>query len=62
MTQLFFNEVGMAEGHDGDRRLVDPAKFAHLRQEPGIDSPTIKGPYNFNKALIDQLAVPPYAL
>ena len=39
LPRLFFTEVGMAElrAMVMDRRLMDPAKFAHVRQELGID-------------------------
>jgi len=39
LPRLFFTEAGMAElrAMVMDRRLVDPAKFAHVRQELGID-------------------------
>jgi hypothetical protein len=35
LPRLFFTEVGMAElrAMVMDRRLMDPAKFAHVRQE-----------------------------
>ena len=37
--RLFFTDAGMAElrAMIMDRRLADPAKFAHVRQELGID-------------------------
>ena len=37
--RLFFTEAGMTElrAMIMDRRLADPAKFAHVRQELGID-------------------------
>ncbi len=39
LPRLFFTESGMAElrAMIMDRRLADPAKFAHVRQELGID-------------------------
>jgi hypothetical protein len=39
LPRLFFTESGMAElrAMMMDRRLADPAKFAHVRQELGID-------------------------
>ena len=39
LPRLFFTETGMAElrAMMMDRRLADPAKFAHVRQELGID-------------------------
>jgi hypothetical protein len=39
LPRLFFTEAGMAElrAMMMDRRLADPAKFAHVRQELGID-------------------------
>jgi hypothetical protein len=39
LPRLFFTEAGIAElrAMVMDRRLVDPAKFAHVRQELGID-------------------------
>ncbi len=39
LPRLFFTETGMAELRAliTDRRLSDPAKFAHVRQELGID-------------------------
>ena len=38
--RLFFTETGLAELRTmmTDRRLADPKKFAHVRQELGIDS------------------------
>jgi segregation and condensation protein A len=44
LPRLFFNEAGLAELRRmmADRRLADPKKFAHIRQELGIDpSPEI---------------------
>ena len=42
VPRLFFTEAGMAElrAMVMDRRLADPAKFAHVRQELGIDPAT----------------------
>jgi hypothetical protein len=42
LPRLFFTEAGMAElrAMMMDRRLADPAKFAHVRQELGIDPAT----------------------
>ena len=39
LPRLFFTEAGMAQlrAMMMDRRLADPAKFAHVRQELGID-------------------------
>jgi hypothetical protein len=39
MPRLFFTEAGMAELRRmmSDRRLADPKKFAHVRQELGLD-------------------------
>jgi len=39
LPRLFFTESGMVElkAMIMDRRLADPAKFAHVRQELGID-------------------------
>ncbi len=39
IPRLFFTEAGMAELRAlmMNRRLADPAKFAHVRQELGID-------------------------
>jgi hypothetical protein len=39
LPHLFFTETGMAElrAMMTDRRFADPAKFAHVRQELGID-------------------------
>ncbi len=39
LPRLFFTDAGMAELRAMiiDRRLADPAKFAHVRQELGID-------------------------
>jgi hypothetical protein len=36
---LFFTEAGLAELRRmmADRRLADPKKFAHIRQELGLD-------------------------
>jgi hypothetical protein len=38
---MFFTDAGLAELRAMmlDRRLADPVKFAHIRQEPGIDPP-----------------------
>ena len=40
--RLFFTEAGLAalRAMMEDRRIADPAKFAHVRQELGIDSET----------------------
>ena len=37
--RLFFTEVGLTawRAMTADRRLVDPKKFAHVRQELGLD-------------------------
>src|SRR3954470_9322894 len=39
LPRLFFTEAGMGELRRmmGDRRLADPTKFAHVRQELGLD-------------------------
>jgi hypothetical protein len=39
IPRLFFTEAGMTEltAMIMDRRLADPVKFAHIRQELGID-------------------------
>jgi hypothetical protein len=39
IPRLLFTEAGLAElrGMMRDRRLADPEKFAHVRQELGID-------------------------
>ena len=39
IPRLLFTEVGLAELRTmmSDRRLADPKKFAHVRQELGID-------------------------
>jgi hypothetical protein len=39
LPRLFFTETGLAELRTMmmDRRLADPRKFAHVRQELGID-------------------------
>jgi hypothetical protein len=39
MPRLFFTEAGMAELRRmmSDRRLADPKKFAHVRQELCLD-------------------------
>jgi len=39
IPRLLFTEAGLAElrGMMRDRRLADPKKFAHVRQELGID-------------------------
>ena len=44
--RLFFTEAGMIElrAMIMDRRLADPAKFAHVRQELGIDPATPESP------------------
>jgi hypothetical protein len=46
LPRLFFTEAGMAElrAMMMDRRLADPAKFAHVRQELGIDPAAPTGP------------------
>ena len=43
--RLFFTEAGMVElrAMMMDRRLADPVKFAHVRQELGIDPATPEG-------------------
>ena len=37
--RLFFTDAGLTALHAmmADKRLADPAKFAHIRQELGID-------------------------
>jgi hypothetical protein len=45
MPLLFFTETGMAELRKmmSDRRFADPKKFAHVRQELGLDpSPEVE--------------------
>jgi hypothetical protein len=39
LPRLFFTEVGVAELRKmtNDRRFADPKKFAHVRQELGLD-------------------------
>jgi hypothetical protein len=39
LPRLFFTDAGLTElrAMMSDRRLADPAKFAHVRQELGID-------------------------
>ena len=39
LPRLFFTETGLTELRTMmmDRRLADPKKFAHVRQELGID-------------------------
>jgi hypothetical protein len=39
LPRLFFTETGMIELRKmmSDRRLADPTKFAHVRQELGLD-------------------------
>jgi hypothetical protein len=41
LPRLFFTEAGLVELRVmmTDRRLADPVKFAHIRQELGIDPP-----------------------
>ena len=41
LPRLFFTDAGLAElrAMMSDRRLADPVKFAHVRQELGIDPP-----------------------
>jgi hypothetical protein len=41
LPTLFFTEAGLVVLHTmmSDRRFADPAKFAHIRQELGIDPP-----------------------
>jgi hypothetical protein len=41
LPRLFFTDAGLAElwAMLSDRRLADPVKFAHVRQELGIDPP-----------------------
>jgi len=41
LPRLFFTEAGLVALRVmmTDRRLADPVKFAHIRQELGIDSP-----------------------
>ena len=41
LPHLFFTEQGLLElrAMMRDRRLADPVKFAHVRQELGIDPP-----------------------
>jgi hypothetical protein len=47
LPRLFFTEAGMAELRKmmSDRRFADPKKFAHVRQELGLDSlPEVETP------------------
>jgi hypothetical protein len=47
LPRLFFTEAGLATLRTmmADRRLADPKKFAHIRQELGIDPiPETEGP------------------
>jgi 2-hydroxychromene-2-carboxylate isomerase len=47
LPRLFFTETGLAalRAMMADRRLADPQKFAHIRQELGIDPmPETDGP------------------
>jgi hypothetical protein len=47
LPRLFFTETGLAALRTmmADRRLADPQKFAHIRQELGIDPmPETEGP------------------
>ena len=39
LPRLFFTEAGLVELRRmmADRRLADPKKFAHIRQELGLD-------------------------
>jgi hypothetical protein len=41
LPRLFFTDAGLAElrAMMSDRRLANPVKFAHVRQELGIDPP-----------------------
>jgi hypothetical protein len=41
LPRLFFTEAGLVELHAmfADRRLANPKRFAHVRQELGIDPP-----------------------
>jgi hypothetical protein len=41
LPRLFFTDTGLAElrAMMSDRRLANPVKFAHVRQELGIDPP-----------------------
>jgi len=42
LPRLFFTEAGMTElrAMMNDRRLAEPIKFAHVRQELEIDPPS----------------------
>jgi hypothetical protein len=44
LPRLFFTDTGLAElrAMMSDRRLADPVKFAHVRQELGIDPPIVR--------------------
>jgi len=44
--RLFFTEAGLVElcAMVADRRLVDPKRFAHVRQELGIDPVPVTDP------------------
>jgi hypothetical protein len=37
LPRLFFTETGLIELRTMDRRLADPNKFAHIRQQLAID-------------------------
>ena len=46
LPRLFFTETGLAELRTmvADRRLTDPKRFAHVRQELGIDPVSVTDP------------------
>jgi len=46
LPHLFFTEAGLVElrAMMMDRRFADPVKFAHIRQELGIDPPPPESP------------------
>ena len=48
MPRLFFTEAGIValRAMMSDTRLANPAKFAHVRQELGIDPDPGRGPAN----------------
>jgi hypothetical protein len=46
LPRLFFTEAGLVElrAMMADRRLTDPKRFAHVRQELGIDPVSVTDP------------------
>jgi hypothetical protein len=63
LPRLFFTQTGLAmlRAMMADRRFVDPEKFAHVRQELGLD-PTRRGTRPRNDDTVGHLTLAPLLL